>query len=67
MVRRQCMQIEETFRDLKSERFGLGFSSSRPTQRIHLGAIFAPPDVVSRLMYAMLLRLLFETGILVVG
>ncbi|MGC2458315.1 MAG: transposase [Gallionellaceae bacterium] len=33
------MQIEESFRDLKSERFGLGFSANRSTQRSRLGAL----------------------------
>jgi hypothetical protein len=33
------MQIEESFRDLKSERFGLGFSVSRSTQKNRLGVL----------------------------
>jgi len=32
----QRMQIEESFRDLKSERFGLGFSANRSTQKNRL-------------------------------
>ncbi|TAJ79571.1 MAG: hypothetical protein EPO42_05570 [Gallionellaceae bacterium] len=35
----QRMQIEESFRDLKSGRFGLGFSANRPTQKDRLGVL----------------------------
>ena len=35
----QRMQIEETFRDLKSERFGLGFNSSRSTRKDRLSVL----------------------------
>lgn len=35
----QRMQIEESFRDLKSERFGLGFSANRSTQPKRLGVL----------------------------
>jgi hypothetical protein len=35
----QRMQIEESFRDLKSERFGLGFSANRSTQKNRLGVL----------------------------
>ena len=33
------MQIEEAFRDLKSDRFGLGLSASRTTQRQRLAVL----------------------------
>jgi hypothetical protein len=33
------MQIEEAFRDLKSERFGLGFNSSRSQNKSRLGVL----------------------------
>jgi hypothetical protein len=33
------MQIEEAFRDLKSERFGLGFSANRSTHDARLGVL----------------------------
>ncbi len=35
----QRMQIEESFRDLKSERFGLGFSANQSTQKNCLGVL----------------------------
>jgi hypothetical protein len=35
----QRMQIEEAFRDLKSDRFGLGLSASRTTQRQRLAVL----------------------------
>ncbi|MHB9118938.1 MAG: IS4 family transposase [Burkholderiales bacterium] len=35
----QRMQIEESFRDLKSERFGLGFSTNRSTQKERLAVL----------------------------
>lgn len=35
----QRMQIEESFRDLKSERFGLGFSANRSTQKARLAVL----------------------------
>ena len=35
----QRMQIEEAFRDLKNERFGLGLSASRSTQRQRLAVL----------------------------
>lgn len=37
----QRMQIEESFRDLKSERFGLVFSANRSTQKKPLGGVVA--------------------------
>ena len=53
----QRMQIEESFRDLKSERFGLGFSSSRSTQKARLGVLLLVACLAS-----FVLRLIGEAG-----
>jgi hypothetical protein len=53
----QRMQIEESFRDLKSERFGLGFSSNRSTQKNRLGILLL---VASLALFV--LRLIGEVG-----
>lgn len=53
----QRMQIEESFRDLKSERFGLGFSSSRSTQKKRLGVLLLVACLAS-----FVLRLIGEVG-----
>ena len=53
----QRMQIEESFRDLKSERFGLGFSSSRTTQENRLGVLLLVACLAS-----FVLRLIGEVG-----
>jgi hypothetical protein len=53
----QRMQIEEAFRDLKSERFGLGFSANRSTQRARLGILLLIACLAS-----FLLRLIGEAG-----
>jgi hypothetical protein len=53
----QRMQIEESFRDLKSERFGLGFSSSRSTQKARLGVLLLIACLAS-----FVLRLIGEAG-----
>lgn len=53
----QRMQIEESFRDLKSERFGLGFSSNRSTQRARLGVLLLVACLAS-----FVLRLIGEVG-----
>ena len=53
----QRMQIEESFRDLKSERFGLGFSSSRSTQKDRLGVLLLVACLAS-----FVLRLIGEVG-----
>ena len=53
----QRMQIEESFRDLKSERFGLGFSSSRSTQKARLGVL-----LLVACLAAFVLRLIGEAG-----
>jgi Transposase DDE domain len=53
----QRMQIEESFRDLKSARFGLGFSANRSTQKDRLGVLL----LVSCLA-AFVLRLIGEVG-----
>jgi hypothetical protein len=51
------MQIEESFRDLKSERFGLGFSCNRSTQKNRLGVLLL---VASLALFV--LRLIGEVG-----
>jgi hypothetical protein len=53
----QRMQIEESFRDLKSEQFGLGFSSNRSTQKNRLGVLLL---VASLALFV--LRLIGEVG-----
>ena len=53
----QRMQIEESFRDLKSERFGLGFSASRSTQKNRLGMLLLVACLAS-----FVLRLIGEVG-----
>lgn len=53
----QRMQIEESFRDLKSERFGLGFSSSRSVQKDRLSVLLLVACLAS-----FVLRLIGEVG-----
>ena len=53
----QRMQIEESFRDLKSERFGLWFSSNRSTQKDRLGVLLLIACLAS-----FVLRLIGEVG-----
>jgi hypothetical protein len=53
----QRMQIEESFRDLKSERFGLGFSANRSTQKDRLGVLLLLGCLAS-----FVLRLIGEVG-----
>ena len=53
----QRMQIEESFRDLKSERLGLGFSASRSTQKNRLGVLLLVGCLAS-----FVLRLIGEVG-----
>lgn len=53
----QRMQIEESFRDLKSERFGLGFSANRSTQKDRLGVLLLVACLAS-----FVLRLIGEVG-----
>lgn len=53
----QRMQIEETFRDLKSERFGLGFNSSRSIQKDRLSVLLLIACLAS-----FVLRLIGEAG-----
>lgn len=53
----QRMQIEESFRDLKSERFGLGFASGRSTQKDRLGVLLLVACLAS-----FVLRLIGEVG-----
>lgn len=53
----QRMQIEESFRDLKNERFGLGFSSNRSTQKARLGVLLLVACLAS-----FVLRLIGEAG-----
>lgn len=43
----QRMQIEESFRDLKSERFGLGFSANRSTQKVRLAVLLLVANLAS--------------------
>jgi len=53
----QRMQIEESFRDLKSERFGLGFSANRSTQKNRLAVLLLVACLAS-----FALRLIGEVG-----
>jgi len=53
----QRMQIEESFRDFKSERFGLGFSANRSTQKDRLGVL-----LLVGCLAAFVLRLIGEVG-----
>jgi len=53
----QRMQIEESFRDLKSGRFGLGFSANRSTQKDRLGVLLLVGCLAS-----FVLRLIGEVG-----
>ena len=53
----QRMQIEESFRDLKSERFGLGFSANRTKQKNRLGVL-----LLVGCLAAFVLRLIGEVG-----
>lgn len=53
----QRMQIEESFRDLKSARFGLGFSASRSTQKNRLSVLLLIACLAS-----FVLRLIGEVG-----
>ncbi|MGA8146812.1 MAG: transposase [Gallionellaceae bacterium] len=53
----QRMQIEESFRDLKSEHFGLGFSANRSTQRNRFGVL-----LLVACLAAFVLRLIGEVG-----
>ena len=53
----QRMQNEESFRDLKSERFGLGFSANRSTQKDRLGVLLLVACLAS-----FVLRLIGEVG-----
>lgn len=53
----QRMQIEEAFRDLKSERFGLGFNSSRSTGKDRLSVLLLIACLAS-----FVLRLIGEVG-----
>ena len=53
----QRMQIEESFRDLKSARFGLGFSANRSTQNNRLGVLLLIACLAS-----FVLRLIGEVG-----
>ena len=53
----QRMQIEESFRDLKSERFGLGYYANRSTQKNRLGVLLLIACLAS-----FVLRLIGEVG-----
>lgn len=53
----QRMQIEETFRDLKSERFGLGFNASRSARKDRLSVLLLIACLAS-----FVLRLIGEAG-----
>jgi len=53
----QRMQIEESFRDLKSGRFGLGFAANRSTQKDRLGVL-----LLVGCLAAFVLRLIGEVG-----
>ena len=53
----QRMQIEESFRDLKSEQYGLGFSSNRSAQKNRLGVLLL---IASLALFV--LRLIGEVG-----
>jgi hypothetical protein len=56
-VYRQRMQIEESFRDLKSARFGLGFTYNRSTQKVRLAVLLLIACLAS-----FVLRLIGEVG-----
>jgi hypothetical protein len=51
------MQIEESFRDLKSEQYGLGFSAGQTTQKDRLGVLLLVACLAS-----FVLRLIGEVG-----
>jgi hypothetical protein len=51
------MQIEESFRDLKSEHFGFGFSAGRSKQKNRLGVLLLIACLAS-----FVLRLIGEVG-----
>lgn len=53
----QRMQIEESFRDLKSEQYGFGFSAGRTTQKDRLGVLLLVACLAS-----FVLRLIGEVG-----
>lgn len=53
----QRMQIEESFRDLKNEQFGLGFTAGRSTQKNRLGVLLLIACLAS-----FALRLIGEVG-----
>lgn len=53
----QRMQIEESFRDLKSEQFGLGFSTNRSTQKNRLNVLLLVANLA-----LFVLRLIGEVG-----
>lgn len=53
----QRMQIEESFRDLKNDRFGLGFSTNRSTRKDRLGVLLLVGCLAS-----FVLRLIGEVG-----
>lgn len=53
----QRMQIEESFRDLKSDQFGLGFSSNRSTQKNRLNVLLLVANLA-----LFVLRLIGEVG-----
>lgn len=53
----QRMQIEESFRDLKSEHFGLGFSAGRSKQKNRLGVLLLIACLAS-----FVLRMIGEVG-----
>jgi hypothetical protein len=53
----QRMQIEESFRDLKSEHFGMGFSAGRSKQKNRLGVLLLIASLAS-----FVLRLIGEVG-----
>jgi hypothetical protein len=53
----QRMQIEESFRDLKSERFGLGYSANRSTQKNRLSVL-----LLIACLALFVLRLIGEAG-----
>jgi hypothetical protein len=57
VVYAQRMQNEESFRDLKSEHFGLGFSAGRSTQKNRLGVLLLIACLAS-----FVLRLIGEVG-----
>ncbi|MGA8148209.1 MAG: hypothetical protein WB870_11630 [Gallionellaceae bacterium] len=51
------VQIEQSFRDLKSERFGLGFSANRSTQKNRLSVL-----LLLACLALFVLRLIGEVG-----